>query len=903
MMEVNEGGQLRKGKKRGPYKKWLLETEHFIKEADDNIIQYAAPKKIKEGSLQTSSTADDSIPTVLHTSPSAEHCTLHSDNSTALPDYTPPVDDTDGDPIDAVWDTLCSSLKGEMDAQLKDDLINDSDSGFEQLMDQVGYTIQNEYEEIKICSDQTNTTDESTPIFEGSNKCLGVVILLLCCFIIRFRLSDEAAGYMLNLIYLLLPRDNRMFKTMYHLHKYIKKSVKAPHITYYCATCYTHVDKNTQTCPNQHCLKDLIQSDSVSYFIQHSLIAQLQTMFRRKHFTEKVRKHRFDHYMENEKQTMKDVYDGEMYLDLFKSGFLKNPNSLSFAMNTDGVPVFKSSKISMWPVYLMVNELPVSQRKLRENILLYGIWVSTKKPIMWSFLKPLYEELAQLESGVSFQDHNNCSFTCHATLLTITCDLPARCLVSNSTQFNGKFGCWHCLQEGEVTVSGKGHCRVFPYNAENPKGPPRTLDTIKSDVNSAIANIESGLSDYSVRGIKGPMWFMFLKHFCVTRGFVIDYMHGVCSGIMKLLMTIWFTKEYKHHSYSFYDKVKIVNVYLKQIKPTLDVSRVPRSVDELPYWKASEFRNFLLFYGMPVLKHVLDRSRYLHFCLLMKAIHKLLNDDISQEDLNIAEQCLLLFVQLFNDLYEKRFLTMNVHQLVHLVDSVRATGPLFTANCFVFEDLNGFLLQHVHGTVGIETQILDAVNMIQVIPVLMENHLPPDSVEAEFYQSMMCSYNRKRQRYLKIEKCIYSVGSTYPYSLTENEYIAVTQLTHILGSDVVAFNKIFLEQSNLLVYSSNYTRIQRRDQSVIKYETEPGVFAYGRVTRFIQCKQADVSVNLALLVPLKCEYYDIREPVHLVVVDNNITAISLSMIKCACFYIQVENESFVSEMPNRFEID
>ncbi|XP_078500724.1 uncharacterized protein LOC144755549 [Lissotriton helveticus] len=166
-MQVNEGGQLRKGKQCGPYKKWLLElTDHFIKEADDKIIQYAAPKKEKEGSLQTSSTADDIIPKVLlHTSPSAEQCTLHSDNS------TPPVDDTDEDPI--VWDTLCSSLKGEMDAELKDDLINDSDSGFEQLMDQVGYTIQNENEEIKICSYQTNTTDESSPIFGAPTNVLG----------------------------------------------------------------------------------------------------------------------------------------------------------------------------------------------------------------------------------------------------------------------------------------------------------------------------------------------------------------------------------------------------------------------------------------------------------------------------------------------------------------------------------------------------------------------------------------------------------------------------------------------------------------------------------------------------------------------------------------------------------
>ncbi|KAJ1205300.1 hypothetical protein NDU88_000735 [Pleurodeles waltl] len=111
MMPVNKGGQLGKGKKRGPYKKWLTESEHFTEEGDDNIIQYTVPKRVKEGSVQTSSRADDILLKVLHTSPSAEQCTLHSDNTTVLPDYTPPVEDTDEDPMDSVWDKLCTSLK------------------------------------------------------------------------------------------------------------------------------------------------------------------------------------------------------------------------------------------------------------------------------------------------------------------------------------------------------------------------------------------------------------------------------------------------------------------------------------------------------------------------------------------------------------------------------------------------------------------------------------------------------------------------------------------------------------------------------------------------------------------------------------------------------------------------
>lgn len=42
-----------------------------------------------------------------------------------------------------------------------------------------------------------------------------------------------------------------------------------------------------------------------------------------------------------------DIYDGSLYREWMNNGFLKNPDNISFSWYTDGVPVFKSSKISM----------------------------------------------------------------------------------------------------------------------------------------------------------------------------------------------------------------------------------------------------------------------------------------------------------------------------------------------------------------------------------------------------------------------------------------------------------------------------------------------------------------------------------------------------------------------------
>ena len=49
-------------------------------------------------------------------------------------------------------------------------------------------------------------------------------------------------------------------------------------------------------------------------------------------------------------------------------------------------------------------------------------------------------------------------------LLCGTCDLPAKCMVLNMIQFNGKHGCPKCKQEGEVVKTGQGHTRVFPFD-------------------------------------------------------------------------------------------------------------------------------------------------------------------------------------------------------------------------------------------------------------------------------------------------------------------------------------------------------------------------------------------------------------------------------------------------------
>lgn len=53
---------------------------------------------------------------------------------------------------------------------------------------------------------------------------------------------------------------------------------------------------------------------------------------------------------------LSDVFDGDEYAKYAE--FFESPYNVSFSLNFDGAPKFKSSSVQVWPVMLYINELP-----------------------------------------------------------------------------------------------------------------------------------------------------------------------------------------------------------------------------------------------------------------------------------------------------------------------------------------------------------------------------------------------------------------------------------------------------------------------------------------------------------------------------------------------------------------
>lgn len=59
---------------------------------------------------------------------------------------------------------------------------------------------------------------------------------------------------------------------------------------------------------------------------------------------------------------LRDIHDGHLYRKLSSLGFFSAKSNISVTFNTDGIPVFRSSGYSFWPLHMCINELPYKTR-------------------------------------------------------------------------------------------------------------------------------------------------------------------------------------------------------------------------------------------------------------------------------------------------------------------------------------------------------------------------------------------------------------------------------------------------------------------------------------------------------------------------------------------------------------
>jgi hypothetical protein len=140
--------------------------------------------------------------------------------------------------------------------------------------------------------------------------------------------------------------------------------------------------------------------------------------------------------------------------------------------------------------------------------------------------------------------------------------------------------------------------------------------------------------------------------------------------------------------------------------------------------------------------------------------------------------------------------------------------------------------------------------------------------------------------------------------LSETEFSAIAGTYGILSYNVNSYTQVCSTYGHCYMYGSQYTRMSKRDQSVVKYQCpESEEIKFGRINYFIQFTDVhDICQNLALVTPLECKYNH-GQHVHSVSEVDQIVPIPVSCLKYVCIFIAIDNKRYICEFPNIYERD
>lgn len=117
-----------------------------------------------------------------------------------------------------------------------------------------------------------------------------------------------------------------------------------------------------------------------------------------------------------------------------------NESVLKIQLNIDGLPIFKSSGLQLWPILGILKGICDSKP------FTIGVYAGNKKPTcMNNYLDEFIKEASELErSGIDIHGR-----VFHVEIHSIVCDAPARSLIKGTKGHTAYYGCDRCKQRGE----------------------------------------------------------------------------------------------------------------------------------------------------------------------------------------------------------------------------------------------------------------------------------------------------------------------------------------------------------------------------------------------------------------------------------------------------------------------
>ncbi|XP_071574407.1 uncharacterized protein [Temnothorax nylanderi] len=324
---------------------------------------------------------------------------------------------------------------------------------------------------------------------------------------------------------------------------------------------------------------------------------------------------------------------------------------IQIQIGIDGLPISRSNSNQLWPILGRI----MSYGK----VFLIGCYFGKSKPEDANeFLQQFVNDINILiDNGITY---NGIKFS--VSMHSIVCDAPAKSFITLTKGHTGYFSCTKCIIEGDFIAN-----RVcFPdFHCQN-----RTDRSFRNQDQEEHHLGRSVLLD--------------IKNFNIISQIPLDPMHMIFIG-MKKIIKLWLSGPLKTRFLTS-QKINNVSKFLLDIRPFIprEFARKPQALQDVAQWKATEFRQFLLYTGPVVLHKELPSDIFSHFLCLHVAVRIL--SQKNSEYIAYAENLLYYFVKCFITIYGPEFVSHNIHGLVHITDCVKQLGPLDTFSAFPFEN-------------------------------------------------------------------------------------------------------------------------------------------------------------------------------------------------------------------------
>lgn len=309
------------------------------------------------------------------------------------------------------------------------------------------------------------------------------------------------------------------------------------------------------------------------------------------------------------------------------------------------------------------------------------------------------------------------------------------------------------------------------------------------------------------------------------------------------------------------------------------------------------------------------RDYFEHLLRLIFSMFLLSADRVHSNMIDVAEDLIKRFVREFQELYGLRYSSINIHSLLHLPNCVKEQGPLWAHTCYEYEDMNGRMLNLVHGTKYIGSQVAHGhQHLLRMVKDV-------EQIENENLRNFCLNKKQQSKILEKISEDGYSIGKYK--SLEENHPEIITNALNegrinIIGVQLWQFLRL-LKKDKLYV-SEQYTRTMKTSTSVVKYHDEE-LIKNGSIWCFIKyfncrCMLDDCHCEFEYFAIIR-EFitddvyvaegdnfiYDSSSFLHKCHETGNAKAISIDNIITPCIYMNLNDQKYVATPMNTKELE